>query len=118
MECESTDTTFTLTLLPCDESVMLVVRDENGTILQSRSMSGSQAPMNYTLVGDETFSIQIVTSNGKKFYIISLASYSLTFPLTALPLDCPGMYITIAIVLASSMERYIQWLKFVYSQLI
>ena len=97
VQCDSADQSLALTLLPCDESIELVVRDENGTVILNKTLPGMPEPqalnytLNYTLNETETLSVstQVVNNNGIKFYITGIESSSnLSFPLSAIPLNC------------------------------
>jgi hypothetical protein len=100
--CDSTDQSLSLDLNPCNASIQLQVRDENGTSVLSNALGSRPEPyvIRYSLEDGSpedkrelNVSLQVVTSNGMPFYIVELkSSDNLTLPLSAIPLeseDCP-----------------------------
>ena len=91
IECSQHNTTISLTIFPCAKSIMLTVDDEGITILNEVLTS---MPLSQTLTteGDMihfNVSLEVVSSNGSEYFIITLnSSVQLDFPMTAIPINC------------------------------
>lgn len=108
IECSQHNTTISLTILPCNESIMLTVEDQSITLLSEvlESMPLSQTLDYVTTEGDVTFfnvSLEVVSSNESKYFIITLhSSVQLNFPMTAIPIDCSILGTTIPVLVGTS----------------
>ena len=91
IECSQNDTIISLTVRPCTKSILLTVNDEGITILNEVLTS---MPLSQTLTteGDMinfNVSLEVVSSDGSKYFILTLnSSVQLDFPTTAIPIDC------------------------------
>ena len=91
IKCSQNDTIITLIVRPCAKSILLTVKDKGITILNEVLMSMPQS-QTLTTEGDKIHldvSLEVVSSNGSEYFIITLnSSVRLDFPTTAIPIDC------------------------------
>ena len=96
IECLSDTESISLSILPCNSSISMVVMDVNATLLNRTvfSMPHPQILSYASPAGDNrhlNLSVQVVVGarDGMEYYIVMLeSSFGLQFEMTAIPLIC------------------------------